>query len=473
MKMLRNFSLLLSLLSLTLLWSACIKTEFDEPPVGGVVVELTPNKTIKALKALHLTPGGFDRITDDIIIGGEVVMDDRSGNYYKTIVIQDETGGIEVKFNDASLYGSYPVGRKIYIRCQDLLLTDYNGLTQLIGSTVEQGGVLEDVGITEAQARLKVVGGAYSTSPVAPKVVNITSINADMISTYIRLEDVQFITADTGKTWADPVTQFSLNRTIEDCDKRQLVIRTSGFADFAGQKTPGKNGAIEGVLGVFGSTYQLFIRNADAAAGMTADRCASTGQGTVVDISSIRAGFSGTTTVVPSGKKIRGIVISDRAGNNLNNRNIYLQDGTAGIVVRFSAAHSYNLGDEIEVNVSGQELSEFNGLMQVNNVPLANSLGLAAGKSVTPRVVTVAQLNANFNAWESTLVQIENASITGGTTLSGSRTVNDGSGSITMFTQTTATFSGNPVPANAVKVTAIVSDFNGKQIILRNASDIQ
>ena len=233
--MLRNFSLLLSLLSLTLLWSACIKTEFDEPPVGGVVNELTPNKTIKALKALHLTPGGFDRITDEIIIGGEVVMDDRSGNYYKTIVIQDETGGIEVKFNDANLFGQYPVGRKVYIRCQDLLLTDYNGLTQLIGSTVEQGGVLEDVGITEAQARLKVVGGAYATTPVAPKVVAVNQINADMISTYIRLENVQFITADTGKTWADPVTQFSLNRTVEDCDKRQLVIRTSGFADFAGR----------------------------------------------------------------------------------------------------------------------------------------------------------------------------------------------------------------------------------------------
>ena len=470
--MLRNFSLLLSLLSLTLLWSACIKTEFDEPPVGGVVNELTPNKTIKALKALHLTPGGFDRITDEIIIGGEVVMDDRSGNYYKTIVIQDETGGIEVKFNDANLFGQYPVGRKVYIRCQDLLLTDYNGLTQLIGSTVEQGGVLEDVGITEAQARLKVVGGAYATTPVAPKVVAVNQINADMISTYIRLENVQFITADTGKTWADPVTQFSLNRTVEDCDKRQLVIRTSGFADFAGQKTPGKNGTIEGVLGVFGSTYQLFLRNASGAT-MAADRCTVAGQGTLVDISEIRAAYSGVATVVPSGKKIRGVVISDRSANNLNNRNIYIQDGSAGIVVRFGTAHTYNLGDEVEINVGGQELSDFNGLVQVNNVPLDNSIGVATGKTVTPRVVKVSELNANFNTWESTLVQIENATITGGTTLSGSRTVSDGTGSITMFTQSAATFSGNPVPANAVKVTAIVSDFNGKQIILRNASDIQ
>ena len=92
-----------------------------------------------------------------------MVLDDRSGNYYKTIVIQDASGGIEVKFNDGFLYQQYPQGRTIYIRCKDLILTDYNNLTQLIGSTVEENGVLSDVGLTEAQARAKVVKGPFAT----------------------------------------------------------------------------------------------------------------------------------------------------------------------------------------------------------------------------------------------------------------------------------------------------------------------
>ena len=66
-----------------------VKTTFDEPPVDGVIVELTPNRTIAKLKELHLSSGSYDRITEDIIICGEVVMDDRSGNYYKTLVIED------------------------------------------------------------------------------------------------------------------------------------------------------------------------------------------------------------------------------------------------------------------------------------------------------------------------------------------------------------------------------------------------
>lgn len=453
--------------------TACVKTEFDEPPVGGEPVTLTTNKTIAELKALHVTPGGFDKITEDIIIGGEVVMDDRSGNYYKTIVIQDASGGIEVKFNDGFLYQQYPLGRTVYIRCKDLILTDYNNLTQLIGSTVEENGVLSDVGLTEAQARAKVVKGPFATTPLAPKEISISQLSPSLISTFIRINDVQFAKADTSKTYADPVTQFSLNRTIEDCSHLQMIVRTSGYSDFAGKLTPSGKGYIEGVLSIYGTTYQLALRNENAAQ-MSGTRCgASTGTETVMNIGDVRSIFTGTTTSAPANRKIRGTVISDRTAKNLNNRNLYIQDGSAGIVVRFDAEHPFNLGDQIDVIISEQEISEFNKLLQLNNVPLDNAVLVSTGNTVTPRTATVAEINANFDAWESTLVKIVNATITGGTTLSGNRTVSDGSGSIAMFTQSAATFSGNATPAGPVTLTAIVSDFNAKQVLMRNANDIQ
>ncbi|HOY06516.1 MAG TPA: DUF5689 domain-containing protein [Saprospiraceae bacterium] len=468
-----RFFAAIAVLSLALGITACVKTEFDEPPVGGEPVTLTTNKTIAELKALHVTAGGFDKITEDIIIGGEVVMDDRSGNYYKTLVIQDASGGIEIKFNDGFLFQQYPLGRTLYIRCKDLILTDYNNLTQLIGSTVEENGVLSDVGLTEAQARSKVVKGPFATTPLAPKEISISDLNPSLISTFVRLSDVQFAKLDTAKTYADPVTQFSLNRTIEDCSHQQLLVRTSGFSDFASQLTPTGKGYIEGVLNVFGTTYQLALRNASGAQ-MTGTRCgASTGTETSIDISAIRSIFTGTTTSAPANRKIKGIVISDRLGKNLNNRNLYIQDGTAGIVVRFDAEHFFNLGDEIEVIISEQEISEFNKLLQLNNVPVDNAVVVSTGNTLTPRIATIAEINTNFNAWESTLVTIVNATITGGATLSGNRTVNDGTGSIAMFTQTAATFSGTATPAAPVTLTAIVSDFNAKQIIMRNANDIQ
>jgi hypothetical protein len=468
-------SLIFLLLSTSLAFWACVKTEFDEPPAGGVQVDIQANTTIKALKALHLTAGGYDKITEDLIIGGEIVMDDRSGNYYKSLVIQDATGGIEVKFNDASLFNTMPIGRKIFIRCKDLLLTDYNNLPQLTGSLIEENGVPRAFGLTEAQVRQKVVKGSYATTPLAPKKISLVDLSTDLVNTLIQIDDVQFSQCDAGQTYADPITQNSLNRLLEDCDANELLLRSSGYADFAASSTPGGKGTIVGVLGIFGQDFQLFIRDLKDV-NMSGARCGSGTSGvggTLMNISDLRAGFTGTTTTAPADRKIKGIVISDRNAKNLNSRNIYVQDGTAGIVVRFTVDHCFNLGDEIEVNVSGLELSEFNKLMQVNNVPPGNAIRLSTGKSVTPRSATIAEINANYNTWESTLVKVTGATITGGATLSGSKTVTDASGNIVMFTQSGSSMAGLPVPAGAVTITAIVSDFNGKQIILRNAADIQ
>jgi hypothetical protein len=128
---------------------------------------------------------------------------------------------------------------------------------------------------------------------------------------------------------------------------------------------------------------------------------------------------------------------------------------------------------EFKVSVSDVELSEYNKLLQVNNVPLTNAVLKSAGNTLTPRIATIAEIISNFNAWESTLVRVSNVSVTGGATLSGNRTLNDGTGTIAMFTGTTATFSGLATPTVPVTLTAIVSDFNAKQLLMRNAGDIQ
>ena len=66
---------------------------------------------------MHRT-GSFEVITEDKTIGGIVIADDESGQFYKTIVIQDETGGISVNLDGYDLYTSYPVGRKVYVKSE-------------------------------------------------------------------------------------------------------------------------------------------------------------------------------------------------------------------------------------------------------------------------------------------------------------------------------------------------------------------
>ena len=94
-------------------------------------VTLTPNTTILDLKKLYTTPGTPVTISDDIVIGGQVISEDRSGNVYKSLYIQDETGGIELKLGKNGLYNDYKLGQWVYVKCSGLTLGAYNGMVQL------------------------------------------------------------------------------------------------------------------------------------------------------------------------------------------------------------------------------------------------------------------------------------------------------------------------------------------------------
>ena len=95
-------SLTVAVSFITIIMISCNKT-FDEPPVF-VDANIPVTTTIKAIKATHTLPSAMDAIKGDQVIAGIVICDDKSGNYYKQIAIQDSTGGLLVRLDAANLY---------------------------------------------------------------------------------------------------------------------------------------------------------------------------------------------------------------------------------------------------------------------------------------------------------------------------------------------------------------------------------
>ena len=97
-----------------------------EPEMAAV------NTTIAGLKQRYLDNGGKAvEFTDHVVIGGQVVSSDRSGNVYRELYIQDETGAISVKVGKSSLYSDYREGQWVYVDCKGLTLGSYSGMPQL------------------------------------------------------------------------------------------------------------------------------------------------------------------------------------------------------------------------------------------------------------------------------------------------------------------------------------------------------
>ncbi len=254
--------------------SSC-KKNFDNPP-GPSDPALVANKSIKALKAMHISAGAYDVITTDIIISGTVVADDKSGNLYKQLFIQDSTGGLQILLDAASLYGTYPVGRKIFIKCNGLCISDYNGTMEL-GIKANVGGLPSVQGIPANLISNYVVGGSLN-NPVTPIVVTQAQLGTNMQDPYlgalIQLNNYEFL--DTTLTYSDTsVYKSTQNVDIKNCATPVadvVTIRTSAYANFAGKNVKAGNGSIVAIYTTFGTTKQLLLRSDDDV-HFTGPRC--------------------------------------------------------------------------------------------------------------------------------------------------------------------------------------------------------
>ena len=133
-----------ALLSAALLLPACqefapVTTLTYPEPLGREPEMLDVNTTIAELKALYVAAGNkLVEINDHLTIGGQVISSDRSGNIYRDLYIQDDTGAICVKVGKSSLYSDFHPGQWVFVDCAGLTLGSYSGMPQL--------GVLDETG---------------------------------------------------------------------------------------------------------------------------------------------------------------------------------------------------------------------------------------------------------------------------------------------------------------------------------------
>jgi len=233
----------------------------------------------------------------------------------------------------------------------------------------------------------------------------------------------------------------------------------SGFANFANELTPTGNGKLVAIYSLYNTTGQLLLRD-PSDLHLDSVRCGGGPIGGGTGIMAIRNLYGGSDVTIPSGKTATGIVISDGTGGNNDPKNLVIQDSTGGIVIRFSSNHSFAVGDKVTVDLAGLTLTSYNGLYEVTFVPNANATKIGTG-TITPRIATCADVQANADLWESTLITIQTANISGSTTYNGTTQLTDVTGTLNHYTRSGATFSGTTLPSGNKSFTGVLGHFNG------------
>lgn len=208
-------------------------------------------KTVAEVKQLATSP--LTLITGDFVLKAKVTANDKSGNLFKYIYVEDATGGIRINIDKADMFNDprFAVGKEVYVKLKNLYVGAVSGEIQL--GTPFSGAVGR---IAETDVYKYFFDSKKAITAVTATEKTITQFTMADVGRWVKIKDLQFIAGDLEKVYASGQVT---NRTLEDCSGNKVLLRTSNFADFAGQVIESGKGDVYGVLSIFNGTYQLWI----------------------------------------------------------------------------------------------------------------------------------------------------------------------------------------------------------------------
>ncbi len=215
-----------------------------------------PSHSIRYLKSL--CQGTSYAVREEINIRGSVTAGDLYGEFYKTLVIEDPSGGIVLAADHTALADDYPVGCEVLIHCNGLTLCDYGGKIVLGTTPDEQGAGRIDRDELPRYLHRVTPGGNRRR----PAVLSFDEIDPDRIDTYVRFDRVHF-SQPTDWCALDPETgeRLTTERTICDDRGRTFTVRTLGSCHYASEPVPTGTGSLCGIIDYFGGKYTLRVIN--------------------------------------------------------------------------------------------------------------------------------------------------------------------------------------------------------------------
>ena len=273
--------IVLAMIGLMTLNSCVQDDDFGLPPV---VCNETWTATMSITELMTMAENSDEILyfNTDQIIEGYVISSDSTGNFFKTISVQDSPSNpgraLQVEMDRTNLFNNFPLGSKVKVNLNGLQVGFDRGALKI-------GEVYQDANGNTRVGRMsenKIDGHvAISCDPIStlqPVVYSsisdaIAAVGAsDRINTLVTIQNVQF--EETGVTYADAANQTTVNLYLEgateETNNQRVVLRNSGFADFAGEVVPSGSGSITAVLSAYDannngsitvSEYQLFIRD--------------------------------------------------------------------------------------------------------------------------------------------------------------------------------------------------------------------
>ena len=208
------------------------------PPESDYVP--SANCTAEALR--NLCKEGCYTISSEMSCVGYVTSSDRAGNFYHTLLIEDETGAVEILIGTHLTASLYPIGTLIELRLEGLAAMLNNGVVQ-VGLTPQSF----DIEPRPMGSKLVINNHLIrcgKVEEVTPLSCSVAELNSSLCGRLVTIHSLHHTPLEG---YEEEQTMVGYHR-FTDSEGNAIFTHVSDYADFANGEVPTSDTSITGIL---------------------------------------------------------------------------------------------------------------------------------------------------------------------------------------------------------------------------------
>ena len=185
-----------------------------------------------------LSQGANSTILADLTCAGRVTSSDKDGNFYRSMIVEDESGAVEVNLGIYNIEAQYPIGLMVAIRLNGTAVMVEDGVVQLGLPPQSYDSAPRDM---ESQEVIdKHLIRSTSVLPVEPSVCDVESLDISMCGRFVKLYNLKH-------SPLEGYEEREYHRFVDE-NENAIFAYISSYADFYGLEIPCEQLTVQGIL---------------------------------------------------------------------------------------------------------------------------------------------------------------------------------------------------------------------------------
>ena len=223
--------------------AGCYDGSFDTPESSSTPP--TPTTTLAELN--RLVGSSSTTIDRNWVVSGRVTTSDRSGNFYQSLIIEEDRAALEISVALDALHNDFPIGSLVTVKLEGLAVGRRFGIAQAGIPPISEGYYPTD----PIRSKAKLDEHLFRTNeplvtPLATRY-RIDELTPTLAGTLICIEGLTPILEESTDPYPVAPT-WEGYRTFVDDEGDTIESYVSSYADFASQPLPDERCTITAIL---------------------------------------------------------------------------------------------------------------------------------------------------------------------------------------------------------------------------------